>query len=267
MTTNPPEPSADLSTLLRMKILEYKAARPNLSSQQIAKKFSMPKSTFSRLENMEMKIPSFDQTLKILTGTGHQKEILPYLTKHYPEFAGVYEKGMGTNQSAKYIDDEIINYLVDPHTSKMILLSLSTSGLKKSVIIDEFGKSGLKTLEMLIDKNILVEKNFETYFPTEFGSKINIKNTRFLINRSLNEYFDIDGHEKKTALNNMNFQSESINLEKAYPLILSLVESLQRDVRTIFNDPEYQGEDTVFVGSFTDTLLNNNILINKGTNI
>jgi hypothetical protein len=39
MTTNPPEASADLSTLLRMKILEYKAARPYLSSQQIAKKF------------------------------------------------------------------------------------------------------------------------------------------------------------------------------------------------------------------------------------
>ncbi|MBT7608612.1 MAG: hypothetical protein HN576_02580 [Bacteriovoracaceae bacterium] len=270
MTTNPPlgiqqgcsagRSFNDLAHVLKDKILEYRKARPQLSSQQIAKKFDIPNSTFNRLENLTIKVPNFDQAIKVLSGTGHEKEILPYFEEFYPNLADTYKKGLGSNQVPTLLDEDATNYLLDQSSSKLMIIALSSSGLKKSVVIEEFGKSGLRTVERLIEKGILKENEFETYFPRENGSNLSIKDTQTLISRSLSQFFDINGYENKTSLNNMNFQSESIDLEKAYPLIINLTEEFQKAIREIFKNPIYKGEETVFVSSFTDSLLKNNLI-------
>ncbi|MBT7609891.1 MAG: helix-turn-helix transcriptional regulator [Bacteriovoracaceae bacterium] len=259
MTTNPPLPKEDLANMLRRKILSYKSARPNLSSQQIAKKFGMSSSTFSRIENLDIKTPTFDQVIKILTGTGHHKDLLGYLNENYPEIASTYKKGYSQPLGSEFISEDIADHLIDPQTSKLMLIAHSVSGLKKSVIIEEFGNSGLRILDSLIEKDILIEKESGVYFPRENGSMLDQRATRSLVDRSINDFYNINGFEDRTAANFLTFQSESIDLEKVYPMILSLLSELQRNVRDIFNDPENHGDETVFVSTVSDSLIKNNL--------
>jgi transcriptional regulator with XRE-family HTH domain len=259
MTTNPPLPKEDLAHMLRRKILAYKSVRPNLSSQQIAKKFGMSSSTFSRIENLDIKTPTFDQVIKILTGTGHHKDLLSYLNENYPEIASTYKRGYSQPVGTKFINTDIADYLIDPQTSKLMLIAHSVSGLKKSVVLEEFGKAGLRLVNTLLEKDILVEKEVDIYYPKEKGSMLDQRSTRSLVRRSITDFYNINGFEDRTASNFLTFQSESINLEKVYPVIINLLSELQTNVRNIFNNPSNHGEDTVFVSTISDSLIKNNL--------
>ncbi len=262
MTTNPPISTLskeDLAPMLRRKILDYKRIRPNLSSQQIAKKFGMSSSTFNRIENLDIKTPTFDQVIKVLTGTGHHEDLLSYLEENYPAIASIYEKGLHKASNSKYVKESVSDYLVDPRTSKLMLISFSKSGLKRSLIESEFGKDGLRILKFLVDKKILYHDGNNIFRVRDSGVKIDQKATRSLVNRALNDFYDLNGFEEKTSYNYLTFQSESINLEKVYPIIIGLLAELQQNVREIFNNPDNHGEDTVFVSTISDSLIKNNL--------
>ena len=99
-----------LARVLRDKIFSYKAARPNLSSSQIASKFGMSNSTFSRLENLDIKNPTFDQVMRIFIGTGDKPGLLEYLKKYYPDLIHLYEDFSRNNKNC-LIDDDLAKHL------------------------------------------------------------------------------------------------------------------------------------------------------------
>jgi transcriptional regulator with XRE-family HTH domain len=259
MTTNPIIPKEDLAHMLRRKILIYKQARQNLSSQQIAKKFGMSSSTFSRIENLDIKAPTFDQVIKILTGTGHHKELQSYLKNHYPEIARLYTEGFLENDHTNYVSDKISEYMKNPRTSRLMIISFSVSGLKKSVVKEEFGNEGVRTLEMLIERGVLTSEDGEVYRPLDVGTAVSLSCTKALVNRALNDYYDLKGYENKTACNYLTFQSESIDLERVYPMIIGLLAELRKNVKEIFNNPDNHGDETVFVSLISDSLIKNNL--------
>lgn len=267
MTTNPPQcylesnPNGveDLAMMLRRKIRAYKKARPNLSSHQIAKKFGMSSATFSRIENLDIKNPTFDQVIKVLTGTGDHKDVLAYLKMHYPQIARIYSEGFSEKDESMFLRGKSAEYMTNPRTSKLMIMALSECGLKKSVVKDEFGNEGLRTLDFLIEKGILYSMDGELFRPKESGSAVDMKTTKALVNRALNDFYDVKGYEERTSMNFLSFQSESINLEKVYPMIISLLSELQQNVRTIFNDPSNKGEETVFVSMISDSLIKNDL--------
>ena len=253
-----------LARVLRDKIFSYKAARPNLSSSQIASKFGMSNSTFSRLENLDIKNPTFDQIIKVFNGTGSNGDLIQYLKKRYPEIAVTYAKIYQNTTDSSYIRHEVLEYLVNPETNKLMVLAFSECGLSRELVKEEFGNDGLRKLEMLIEKSILIKKD-DRYYPHDKNMAIvpTQKDTKKLVELSLKDFYDLSGFEEGSASNFLSFQSESIDSERVYPHIISLLKEMNQRIRSIFNDPENRGDETVFVSLISDTVLKNDLVARK----
>lgn len=247
-----------LARVLRDKIFSYKAARPNLSSSQIASKFGMSNSTFSRLENLDIKNPTFDQIIKIFNGTGAQAEMMDYLKRYYPQITRAYMEAFPQIADGSAVSAEVKSYVTNPETCKIMLLAFSECGVSKDQIKEEYGNNGVRTLEYLVDKTILIEKD-ERFFPKDKGVFLTQEDTKFLAQYALENFYDVRGFEEETASNYLTFQSEGIDLDRVYPQIISLLRELTGRVRTIFNNPENHGEDTVFVSLISDSIMKNDL--------
>lgn len=259
MNTTYAQEQASLAGVLRERILDYKKARPNLSSQQIATKFGMSSSTFNRIENLDIKTPTFDQVIKVFNGTGCRGDLLAYLKGNYPEIAQAYLGHYPQSESgASIVSNDIKKYLVDPSTSKLMILAFSKCGLCRDQVKEEFGNDGIRSLDFLIDQGVLVKKG-ERYFPREKGTILSQKDTKYLCEHTLKQCYDLRGLEEERAANYMTFQSESIDIDKAYPLIIGLLKEVNQRVREIFNNSEFEGDDTVFVSLVSDTVLTNDL--------
>ncbi len=79
-----------LVEFLQQKIFEYKKAHPRYSSSQIAKLWGLSTSSLNRIENLETKKPSVEQTIRILKGVGLKDKIFETLGEFYPELKGIF---------------------------------------------------------------------------------------------------------------------------------------------------------------------------------
>ena len=245
-----------LARVLRDKIFSYKAARPNLSSSQIASKFGMSSSTFSRLENLDIKTPTFDQVIRIFKGTGDKEGLLKYLKEYYPELINVYLDF--AKDGVSVISEQNVKFLTDERTSKLMLLAYSKCGLSLELVKEEFGKEGLRNLELLVSKGALKERN-GSFYPDDEAVMLSQSDTKFLCEYSIKDLYNLTGFESGEAGNYLTFQSESIDLDRVYPQIVSLLQETNQRVREIFNNPENHGKDTVFVTLVSDSIIPNDL--------
>ena len=141
---------------LGLRIRTYKKEHPNLSGAQIAKRFNMTGSSFNRIENGDVRVPTIDQVLKILRGTGATGDILKYLDAHYPQIAETYREVYDT-RNTEFISTDLEFYLSDNDKFLIILLALTGSGTSREEILNEFGNRGLTELDYLLSKNLLIE--------------------------------------------------------------------------------------------------------------
>lgn len=248
-----------LARVLRDKIFSYKAARPNLSSAQIASKFGMSNSTFSRLENLDIKNPTFDQVVKIFNGVGDQKGLLKFIKDKYPEISIMYRSVYNLEREAKFYRDLTSDYFVDERTHKLMLLAASNNGVCEQVIKEELGRDGLRHLDLLIKEDV-IEKRGEKYFVKDDGFLLTQEHSRDILLASIRNCYDLHGFNEKTAENWLSYQAESVNLSKVMPKVMSLIKELNQRVRELFNDPENAGEEVMWVGLASDTVLENNLL-------
>lgn len=250
-----------LARVLRDKIFSYKAARPNLSSSQIASKFGMSSSTFSRLENLDIKTPTFDQVVKIFNGVGDRDALVQYLEINYPNLTGVFQEYIAKGMNP-FLTPEMCSYLEDPTTSKLMILAGSKSGLPQELVKEEFGNSGLAICVDLVEKDLLVNREGR-FFINSTSSGITNKTILELIKNVSTGMFDLAGLEAGDALNYISFRSESIDLERVYPQIVSILKETNAKIKLIMDNPENRGEDTVYVGVISDSILKNKLTKNK----
>lgn len=250
-----------LARVLRDKIFSYKAARPNLSSAQIASKFGMSNSTFSRLENLDIKNPTFDQVVKIFNGVGDRDSLIQFLENNYPNLVEVFQEYIAKGMNP-FLSPEMCSYLEDPVTSKIMILAGSSCGLPIELVKEEFGNSGIAICEDLRGKNLLIQQD-ERFFINSKSSGITNKTILELIKNVSTGMFDLSGLEDGEALNYISFRSESIDLERVYPQIICILKETNTKIKSIMDNPDNSGEDTVYVGVISDSILRNKLTKNK----
>ena len=244
--------SETLASALAIRIKTYKKEHPSLSGAQMARRFGMPASSLNRIENEEVRVPTIDQVLKILRGTGATGDILKYLEANYPSIAETYREVYNTANN-DFVPLELEQYLNDKDKFLIILLALSGNGTSREEVLGEFGRKGLNELNFLIEKECLIEKN------GRIGKNDKVLNTSVqtlsnLLSMSISECFDSSNTAR--GENFLVYKAISINKEKVLKKVIAIMKEAESEIMTLLDDPVNQGNDRVFYGMTMDTLIN-----------
>ncbi|MFT6632904.1 MAG: transcriptional regulator with XRE-family HTH domain [Bacteriovoracaceae bacterium] len=231
---------------------------PNYSSSQIASNVGISQPTFNRIENSSISSPSLNTLISLMNAAEVKQNSISDIIKQIDDesmkesilsqFSHNIETPILTNSFSEYFS--IRKY------QQIILLALTTSGTTFEEIKYEFGNQGLRDLELLLDKKILIKEDNKIITEpgkVSFAQEI-LKNT--LLNCIENNY---DSTQFGSGQNWLSFQTESIDKTKAMPKVLEILRAAYTKVKEeVLYSPEYSGSDKVFIGMVTDLLTTKN---------
>lgn len=245
---------------LAVRIRTYKKEHPNLSGAQIARRFNMTSSSFNRIENGDVRVPTIDQVLKILRGTGATGDILKYLDAHYPQIAETYREVYDT-RNTEFVPQDLECHLNDKDKFLIILLALTGDGTTRDEVLREFGRKGLSELEYLLEKGHLVEEN------GVIGKNDKILNTSFETLKNLLLFSVQDCYEPCRAMSKENYiyyKAIGVKDESITRRIGAILKNAQNEIEDMLSKPENLGSEKIFYGVVIDSLLNNKSGIHAG---
>ena len=246
----------DLKDFLSDCIRSIKKSYPNFSSAQLAQKMGLSSSTFNRIENREIKKPTFAYALKIVREACGEEKVQTFIKSHYPEMYKDFEKTYSGNSDIEFLSEEAENYLKDPNTYEIVMLVSSNSSVCKSIIKDEFGNRGLEVIAKLVSKGILKEEN----------QTVSIGKDRFNFEQGTVQKLLLNLIEKSyyleafgTQTNWASLQFQSVDKEKVRPILREIFLKANAEARVALNDPTNKGNDVMWVGLAYDSLFRKDV--------
>ncbi|WP_157765603.1 helix-turn-helix domain-containing protein [Halobacteriovorax marinus] len=236
---------------LALRIRTYKKEHPNLSGAQIARRFNMTSSSLNRIENGDVRVPTIDQVLKVLRGTGASGDILKYLDANYPSIAETYREVYDT-RNTEFISQDLECHLNDKDKFLIILLALTGDGTTREEVLCEFGRKGLSELEYLLEKGHLVEED------GVIGKNDKILNTSFETLKNLISLTAMQCLKTDKCIENINylhFKSVGVKDLSVLKRIRGILSDAEAEVAELLNDPNNLGSERIFLGMVSDTLL------------
>jgi len=246
-----------LCSILVGKIKEFKRNNPRLNSTQIAKRFNVATSTFNRIENGDIKTPSIDQVVKILTGTGNQDSVTEVLREYFPEL----HDGLAQFYSQKYKKEsevDLLKYFENQHAYKMLIISTTKEGLDEKFLLQELGRNGHSIFMKLAAEGIIRNVNGK-FFASRDNLRIDQNSALKISSLVLNDVLDSVRIGKK-SIHLYDMCYESINMEKIGPKLKQIQKDFDLEMKSILLDPENKGKDIVFKFSLLKLLNDENFV-------
>ncbi len=242
--------SPTLCEVLREKIRGYKRAHPRYSSSQIARRWGLSASTFNRIENMDIRTPTIDQAIRILKGTGTNKEVVEFIKEYYPDIHSSLFGHFQESNSNNIHNNSVEEYLKDESTYKMMMFASSSNGLSEQYILDEFGNSGHKTFMKLAKEGCLINKDGSFYTKDSdyiLSETAGLKVAHF---QSKNVFENIQNGKEGKYKGYVTY--ESINLDKIRDRLNEIIDDFNFEINKVLKDPKNRGTD-LFVSSYLAT--------------
>lgn len=238
----------ELVEFLQRQIWEYKKAHPRYSSSQIAKLWGLSTSSFNRIENLETKKPSVEQSIRILKGVGLKDKLFETLGEFYPELRGVFLELSNHSQKLSISQADMLtqSYFENPDFFIVMALAASRSGISLEEIENK------QVLSELLENKILIKRENGRFGLREKNIALNLGSTRKLLSMSINNCYDEQKYLQKS--NWLSFLSESVDKVKVLPELVSILKDAHQKIELLFNDPKYQGTDTLFAGLVCDSM-------------
>jgi hypothetical protein len=243
---------SDLKEFLSDCIKSIKKSYPNLSSVQLAKRLDLTSSSFSRFENREIKKPSFHHALKIVREACGDTRVQDFIKLHYPDMYNNLAKTYPGNVDLEFMPEEAESFLQDPTAFELMMMATSNAGLRKEVVVEEFGNRGLLVLENLIAKKILIEQN-QIFTLGKKNLNFAQETVKKLLQNLVNSSYDLNAFGTQT--NWLSVHYESLDANKVTPKLRDVYIKANKEIREIFNAPENAGTDVMWAGLVMDSLL------------
>lgn len=242
---------SDLKDFLSDCIRSIKKSYPNFSSAQLAQRMGLSSSTFNRIENREIRKPTFAYALKIVREACGEEKVQTFIKNHYPEMYKDFETTYPGNADAEFVPVEAESFFQDANTYEIMVMATTTNGLTRKIVGDEFGNRGLQTLDKLIEKGVLKEEHGKF----TLGTKVNAgqETVKKLLQNLINTSYDLSLFG--THKNWLSLQYESVNSDIVIPKIRNVYINANKEIREILNAPENAGNDVVWAGLVMDSLL------------
>ncbi|CBW25248.1 hypothetical protein BMS_0323 [Halobacteriovorax marinus SJ] len=239
-----------IANILAEHIATYKKSHPNLSSQQIAKKFGVTSSSFNRIEKGDVSNPTIDQVVKILGGVGRHAEIVGYLSKHYPIVSKTF-RDFYTTEDGVNSGDKLSIYIQKREFALLILYTLVCKDVTKSEIKRVFGEIGELRLEKLIEENVISVdmKGFvgEVNHFIKLDPQAAISISKTLLDECFEVYVDGDW-------NSMLWVDCKRVKKDVVPEVINILNQAYKDIDNILSDEKNEGDHPMFYLLCTDSL-------------
>ncbi|WP_417337250.1 helix-turn-helix domain-containing protein [Halobacteriovorax marinus] len=236
---------------LALRIRTYKKEHPNLSGAQIARRFNMTSSSLNRIENGDVRVPTIDQVLKVLRGTGASGDILKYLDANYPSIAETYREVYDT-RNTEFISQDLECHLNDKDKFLIILLALTGDGTTREEVLCEFGRKGLSELEYLLEKGHLVEED-GVIGKGPKSLTAGLETLSNVLTYSIQECYKPQNILKKE--NVLLYRAIGVRDGVVAKRITAILNDAQVQLQELLDDPSNLGNHKVFYGLVTDSLL------------
>lgn len=257
------EESQSVAEELSNRIRAYKRKRPNLSSQNIAKRFGMSASTFNRIENLDIKTPTFEQIVRVLSGTGHDEDLVRFVEVKFPHLSHLITKKYVERfgEQRPVMEAKVREYLINSRYTKMLTFLLSKKNINRKVFKEEFGNDGLTILDELIQDNVVLERDGLLLTTTDYHYIPSVSDVRDIFINLLQTAFDVKGAEERKSANLISVQVKTFNAQKILPIMHDKLSALHHEFESMFKNPDYAGDDPIYLGLVCDTLIPNQIFV------
>ncbi len=196
---------------------------------------------------------SYLEASKILRQQELSDDFVPFIEGNFPEIYKRHKSIYPNEADQKYVPIKIEKYFQDPRTFKIVTAIFSGLNLSRISIKQRFGKSGISALNELIINGVLVEgpdgvlagKNDLYCMSQDVLKKMSLL--------AIEQCYDPDNISEGQDF--LSFQSEAVDRELVMPEIVKILTKTQLDIRSIFRDRKFKGEDCIFVGLVSDSLI------------
>ena len=235
--------SEKFSEVLRDYILEERKKNPSANGISISKKMNIPPTTFNRLLNGHSK-PSANTLSKLL-------QFIPELKKSLPDEISKILKVTLERENKQYVEEALETILSDKYAFFCWALAFSEKGITEKAIRENFGRQGLRSLKVLVEKNMLSKDKHNIYKVTE-KDKDTILSFRLIKAHLIFLVEQYRPHNLKR--NYIHYWVEFLN-EKGFKKLMEAHQEFHRTVGKIMDDKDNQGDIPVFSTGCSDMLL------------
>ena len=216
----------------------------------VSEKVGISPSSFQRMAKKETKAPNFYSALKVVQSVCDNGKVKQFIEKFYPEMLSTYEEIYPGNSEVSFAPLKAEEFFKDAVTYELMLFISSVDDLSRQDVAKKFGEKGLDILDDLAERG-LVEGPGK--LSVNGAIKLSQDVTQALLQNLIRNNYDLKSFGEKD--NWLSVQWNSINLEKAMPVLREACVKMVQEAREVLNDPEYKGDDVVWVGAVMDTLL------------
>lgn len=232
---------------LREHLRRYLDSNPTRTIPSVAKKGGLSEMTVRRIVQGES-TATFETASAILKICATREESMAILRAEYPEMAAAIDHVWGKNDSYSVgTDVELLNALSTSLGCYIINLAACNGGVTREIIAEEYGSSGIKVLDGLLEKGILVEKKGAVkYIEADFS----ICNSAVL--KSQVRHF-IDAYDCDNPGHALTVQVESVSQEGFREVQKVLIEAANK-IGEIRQSERFKGGIPFFFCAFLNRL-------------
>ena len=246
------ELKTDFCQELKGMVESYHSQFPNLSLPQIAKKINVTYPTLSRVMNLNGN-PSLSVVTNILLNTGNQEQLPFFLQRMNPALAQAFNSFFSHNSETPSLDLDTSTLFANKDYLFILLLAFTEAGTSEFEIRQEYGATGIRRLQELLDKNIVTLKN-ERIYGLSAKVTFNQEVMKQTVLHSIEQCYEAKLFG--TGENWLSLQTESVNKAKAIPEIRKIIQNSYKEIKEILYHEDYKGNDKIFVSMVMDQILN-----------
>ena len=252
--------------VLRVCMDELEKMYPDMNDAQIADKIGMPRPTFNRLKNGKFRgetpVPSEGNIVKLLSGSGNAALAadIPGCILNEAIRGMLVSKasteGADTDADGKFLANTKMERLFKKSENFLAYeLAAKKGGADEGQLVRILGRKGIKAAEEL-RKCGIVYREGGRYFVERAGILVrNYDNLKNQI-RILLEHYDTEHFGKKG--NYLHTFSDGLN-EEGLAAVRDVHCRYYRELKSVYRDKGFRGENLSFSGAFGDVLDRENI--------
>lgn len=205
---------------------------------------------------MDIKTPTFEQIVRVLSGTGHDEDLLKYLEINFPMIPKLicshYVDNLGEELSV--IPDDVRTFITNPQYTKILCFILCKKNTTRNELIKEFGRDGVQLADELLEKNIIIDDGVRLSVSSKYVYVPHINDVRQILQNLIATSFNSREANKPDSYNFITIQMKPLNAQKILPIIKDKLNKLYHEIDELSKDVEYEGNDPVYVGLIADSI-------------
>ena len=242
-----------LNNQIRVQIDSYLKRNKHASLNSLAKKSGVGATTIRRIQSNSIKTtPSPHTVLNImsaLTNETNLNKLISMLDGEVGEYLNnAFSVYTQTVQEHSY-KSELNQTLTDGLTYLIYKMAANRTGVSKLVIVEEFGKQGLKRLEKLLAQGFIIREE-DQFHATEKDFSVDYKIASDHLPDLVRLYRPEELHLDKNLFYTLSETISDEGIKKVKEIQRECVENIYK----VFKNPYYEGENHYFTLNLCDTL-------------